>query len=59
VSFIFSHITTITTTELEKLETAIKQNTYFVLKPAEPKGTDFFVTMQVIHHQKVLDGTLN
>ena len=58
VSFLLNTNTAITAPEIQQLETAIKDNVTFNLRPEETKGGDFFVITQVAKYRKVLDGSL-
>jgi hypothetical protein len=58
VSYFLSKNTLLTASELEKLETAIKNNYTFKLLPQETKGGDFFVINLIVKYSWFFDGTL-
>ena len=58
VEFLLNTNTSITATELEKLEKAIKVNVWFKLRPEEIKGEDFIDIGQGVRFSRILDRTL-
>jgi hypothetical protein len=57
VSFVVKTSTTITASEFEKLENAIKNDVSFKLSAEETKGSDFFGLTWIVKYQNVLNGT--
>ena len=58
IDFYLDKNTSITATELEALEKAIKANILFKLRPEETKGGDFFAIQQAAKFSRILDRTL-
>jgi hypothetical protein len=59
VTFLVRENTSISISELEALENAIKKNVSFTINSGEIKGADFFEIGQNVPFKAVLDGTLD
>jgi hypothetical protein len=57
-SFILKQNTSITSTEIDELEAAIKDQVYFQVQNDKITGTEFFNLMQNVNFSKIIDGTL-